>query len=200
MAKNIFILALVILLIILLLKYCGKGKDVPDSVTIDTTYVHHYHDTGYIPEPKTIYVPGTAPKALTKWDTLYVEGVTVVDTLAILKDYHSSVLYSDTLKNPYGHVIINDTINRNRIAGRGAIYSLMIPTITKTITKHEQPRRQVYAGGGVFGNAKDFLGGYQVQLNLKTKSNQMVGVGWLQRFQGGNYVSINYSRLIKLKK
>lgn len=200
MIKNIFILALVALVLFLLLKYCGKGKEVPDTVTIDTTYVHHYHDTGYVPLPSIVYLPGKAPEALEKWDTLYVEGVTVVDTMAILRDYHSIVTYSDTLKNEYGHITVNDTISRNRILARGVVTDMNIPTVTKTITKHEQPRNQVYAGGGVFGNGKDFLSGYQVQVNLKTKNNQMVGVGWLQRFQGGNYVSINYSRLIKLKK
>lgn len=200
MIKNIFILVLIALVLFLLFKLqCGKGNNVPDvSEKIDTTYDEAKGDTVYVPFPVKVIVPGKSPIPKEKWrfDTLY----TYADTAAILRDYNSVVIYSDTLKNNYGHVVIDDTIFQNRNVGRGSSFSLMIPTITKTITVHEKPKNQVYAGGGVFGNGKDFLSGYQVQLNLKTKNNQMAGIGFMQRFQGGNYVSINYSRVIKLKK
>ena len=199
-AKDIIILALVVALIILLLKYCGPGGTTVESVKIDTVFVEVKQDTIYIPDIDTVYRPGKAPKALEKWDTLYVEGFTEVDTATILRDYHSFYMYSDTLKNKYGYVLVKDTISRNKILGRGVITDLLIPEVTKTITLIKPPRNQVYYGGGLFGSQKDALQGYEVNLSLKHKTDQIVELAWMQTFNGQGYAGIRYKRLLKLKK
>lgn len=198
--KDVIILALLIVLVIFFLKYCGKGGTIVESVKYDTVWVQEKKDTQYIPFETVVYKPGKAPKALEKWDTLYIEGVTEVDTAAILQDYHSFHLYSDTLKNKYGYVLVNDTISRNKILGRGVTTDLKVPEVTKTITLVKPPRNQVYIGGGLFGNKQDALQGYEASLLFKTKTDQIVEVAWMQDFNGQGYAGIRYKRLIRLKK
>ncbi len=198
--KDVFILALIILLIIFFLKYCGKGGTIVESVKYDTVWVHEKKDTQYLPVETVVYRPGKVPPALEKWDTLYIEGITEVDTAAILQEFHSFRLYSDTLKNKYGYVLVQDTISRNKILGRGVKTDLLIPEVTKTITLVKPPRNQVYYGGGLFGSQKDALQGYELNLSFKTKTDQIVEAAWMQNFSGQGYVGIRYKRLIRLKK
>lgn len=198
--KDIIILGMLIVIIILLLKYCGKGGTIVESVKYDTLWVEVKADTQYVPEIVNHYLPGKAPKELEKWDTLYIEGYTEVDTQAILRDYHSFNLYSDTLKNKYGYVLVKDTISRNKILGRGVTTDLKIPEVTKTITLMKPPRNQVYIGGGLFGNKTDVLQGYEASLLFKTKKEQMIETAWMQDFNGQGYLSLRYKMLIRLKK
>src|SRR5688572_19912565 len=178
MIKNIFILALIITLIILLLKYCGRGKVLGPTVTIDTVYKEVKGDTSYVLVPYAVYKPGKNILKIVAGDTIYVEDTIHVDTAMILFDYNLHRVYNDTIRNDYGYVSVTDTIAKNRIVGRGTSTRLLIPEVTKTITIHEPQKNQVYAGGGVFGNKMDPLSGFKVNVDLKTKNDQIVGLGY----------------------
>jgi len=203
--KDILLIGLFIVIIILLLKKCGGGSGkVIESVKIDTVYKEVKGDSVFIPVVREQYIPGKVPKALEKWDTLYIEGFTEVDTLAILRDYHSFNLYGSVIdikddSTKYGTVTIDDTVTRNKIVGRGTKFSLRIPEVTKTITI-SQRRNQVYLGVGLWGNEKDFVGGYEVNLSLKTKQDRIIGVGYEQIFNGGHYYKIEYRHKLSFKK
>jgi hypothetical protein len=198
-AKNFAILILsVALVIVLLFKdwHCGGG--VKETIKYDTVWVEIKGDTQYIPTIVNHYLPGKVPKALEKWDTLYV--IEDIDTAAILQDYFSFNLYSDTLKNKYGYVLVNDTISKNKILGRGVKTDLLVPEVIKTITLTQSKRNQVYVGGAVLGNAKDFLSGVEGNIYLKTKNDKMVGMGYTNIFNNGGYLSLRYSLKLSFKK
>jgi len=196
--KNFLLIASFITIAILLyLQKCGRGGGTTETIKYDTVWVHEKKDTQYIPTIVNHYLPGKVPPALEKWDTLYV--IEDIDTAAILQDYFSFNLYSDTLKNKYGYVLVNDTISRNKILGRGVKTDLLVPEVTKTITLIEK-RNQVYFGGGIWGNTKDALSGVELNLSLKTKSNRIIGIGYQNLFDYGNFYKIEYRHLITLKK
>lgn len=201
MIKNTTILILFIAVVILLyLQKCSGNGDGIISIKTDTVWVHEKKDTQYIPQIVNHYLPGKASKPFEKWDTLYLTELKDVDTAAILQDYFSFNTYADTLKNKYGYVLVSDTITRNKIAGRGVETNLLVPEVTKTITLTQPKRNQVYAGFGLFGNSKDFAGGYELNLSLKTKQDRILGVGYDQFFNGGGYFKIEYRHKIIFKK
>lgn len=150
-----------ITLVIILSRSCDRCGKVIERVKIDTVYKTVKQDTAYIPIVRNVYLPGKAPKAFEKWDTLYIPGLTEVDTVAILQDYYSFNIYSDTLSNDYGFVLVNDTISRNKILGRGFRSEFLIPEITKTITitKLRKPKKWgigLQTGWGI--NNKPYIG------------------------------------------
>lgn len=161
--KNNFGITLfvIITLVIILSRACDKCRNTTTKIKIDTVYVQVKQDTSYIPVVKTVYLPGKAPKPFEKWDTLYIPELTEVDTLAILQDYYSFKMYSDTLKNKYGFVLVNDTISTNKIVGRGVKTQMTIPEITKTVTITHFKKNKKWAIGLQTGwgiNNKPYLG------------------------------------------
>jgi len=196
--KNFLLIASFITIAILLyLQKCGRGGGVIESIKIDTVWVSVKADTFYIPKIITHYPPGKVPPALEKWDTLYV--IEDIDTAAILQDYFSFNLYSDTLKNKYGYVLVNDTISRNKILGRGVKTDLLVPEVTKTITLIEK-RNQVYLGGELLGNIKESAAGFGLNVSLKTKQDRMVETGYVQLFNGIGYFKLGYKHKLSFKK
>lgn len=199
-SKNIFILALVVIIIFLLFKYCNGSRDtiVKETIKYDTTWVTLKGDTVYKPVVKNHYLPGEN-QIFEKWDTLYWVGE--VDTAEIINNYFSYNTYSDTVKNKYGKIIINDTLSRNQIQSRGVITDLKVPEVTKTIERTILDKRvQLYAEFGLLGNTKDLASGVDVGLSLKTKNDRMVGIGYETLFNGGNYWKLKYAHKISFKK
>ena len=70
----------------------------------------------------------------------------------LLKEHLVRTVYSDTLKlDSLGTIVIQDTVWLNKLYGkREYIKDYKIPFVTKTITKKEDPRRQMYIGGNAF--------------------------------------------------
>ena len=204
MNKNIIILILILgVVFLLLLRKCegGKGQTIT-KVEYDTVFVTQKKDTSYIPQPYAVYLRG---ERITNFDTLYLpEVVTDSTCLAyyeVLKDYFSRhYLYTDTVRNQYGYVAINDTITQNKIAGRGTSMNFTIPEITKTITLTQPKRNQVYIGANLLGNKSDVLKGYNVNLSLKTKQDRMIEVGYNKLFKSDHYYSIGLKWKISLTK
>lgn len=182
----------------MLLKYCNDGGRYIETVKVDTVWVKEKKDTAYVPQIVNHYLPGQVPPALVKWDTLYIENIELVDTAAILQEFFSFNLYSDTLRNKYGYVLVNDTISRNRILGRGVKTDLLIPEVTKTITITEKPRTELWLGAGMgFGNN---INSYELAASIKTKNNHMVGISWEQLSGYNNLFKLNYKRKISFRK
>lgn len=191
----------IVVIILLLLRGCGNKKEEkkPEpTIVYDTIYKEERIDTLFIPKPYAVYLPGNVPKPLEKWDTLYIPDE--VDTAAILEDYHSFYIYSDTIKNKYGYVVIDDTISRNKIYSRGATTRLQIPEVTRTITLVQPKRSALFIGAGVFGNQNDIAAGYNVNLSMKTKKDRMLEVGYNQFFGGKGYFTIGYKQKISFRK
>jgi hypothetical protein len=200
--KSLVIAALVIIAVILLfIRQCGNSPSTPEkTIEVDTVYVHEKADTIYVPKPYAVYLPGKAPKAFEKWDTLYIEGFTEVDTAAILKDYYSFYVYNDEVKHKYGRTFINDTVSQNKIIGRQVTHDLIVPVVTRTITLHQPKRSAVFIGANILGNEIDPLKGYNVNLSFKTKRDRFIEAGYNQLFGGEHYYSLGIKWKLSFRK
>jgi hypothetical protein len=88
-------------------------------------------------------------------------------------------MYRDSVQiDTFGYIKVVDTLQKNQMVGRSFIKDLKIPekTITITNTIYPDPKRQVYIGGGIFGNKDNIAGQVQAGLLLKNKKDQIFGV------------------------
>jgi hypothetical protein len=194
-----------VILVLLLFRACKQGCKVMfgpkpnDTIRIerDTVYAPVKKDTVYVPQPykKIQYVDRWNSTTLEKFDTV----INPVDTAAILADYNSTYLYSDTHSVKHGNVVISDTVTKNRIAGRGLKVDLTIPEVTNTITVREEPRGQLYLGLGGAGNKNMPLYG-GASLLYKTKRGFMVEGGVLYGNNGTWIYQGGMKFLLSLKK
>jgi hypothetical protein len=105
----------------------------------------------------------------------------IIDTVALLKDYYSKVLYKDTLVLPdsLGTVSVIDTISQNKILGRTFNANVKQRTIKETMIVKELPKTKVFYGleGGF--NKADFVSsvGAGVLINTKKDKIYQLGVG-----------------------
>ena len=192
--KTIIICGLI--LFIFSLRFCNK----PDGkiVTIDGKpyqVVKHTIDTVYTPVVQTVYKKG---KDIYKEVPVYVQLPGDVDTVQVVKDYYSKVIYKDTLKlkDSLGYVSVTDTIFNNSILGRvwdSHINKIMIND--KMIVK-ELPKNQFYLGSELGLNNQTVFTSFSPSLLLKTKKDRIfsvgIGLGPNQSIQcqGGVYIKL----------
>ena len=173
--------------IIILQRSCNNNMDIDDNkitvktdtvwkVTKDTVFkIVNAVKTEYISIDKEEYKPGESiDTCKTRFNNL-------------LKEHLVRTVYSDTLKlDSLGTVVIQDTVWLNKLYGkREYIKDYKIPFVTKTITKKEDPRRQMYIGGNSFIGGTGLLTPGLIYKDRKDRVYQAnVGLG----FDG----SINY--------
>tara|TARA_R110002020_G_scaffold289469_1_gene504941 strand:+ start:701 stop:1351 length:651 start_codon:yes stop_codon:yes gene_type:complete len=171
--KNIqTVLIVVLIVIIFLLREC-QGNKQPQPTPETIVKIETKYDT--IIKEVISYVPKWRTKIETVHDTIHDTVLLNIDTLAILEDYFSTYSYTDTIKEDSVEFILFDTITQNRIISRGATYTLLYPTTT--ITKESVlNKRELYIGFGLGGNRQQlsYLGS---ELMLRTKKQQIYGVG-----------------------
>ena len=134
--------------------------------------VKHEIDTFYETKTQTVYRKG---KDITHEVEVVKEIPANVDTASILKDYYAKVFYNDTfkLKDTLGYIVINDTISKNRIAGRKFNSSINVPTIKETLYLREL-NNNFFAGPSFQLGSSPSVGG---DVHLKTKKDMLFGVG-----------------------
>lgn len=174
--KNIAILALIIYI---LLQWFNPGGVMPGGRTIrieGKKYEVIKYDIDTLEVIKT--------KVVTKkGNDIYHEVIVekevqipaVIDTVALLKDYYSKVLYKDVLVLPdsLGTVALTDTISQNRILGRTFNANVRERTIREELIVKEPAKTQLYYGlNGVFNKA-DLVSAVGVGLILKTKKDKI---------------------------
>ena len=209
--RNIAIAALVIYI---LLQWFNPGGVMPGGRTIrieGKKYEIIKHDIDTVDIVKTKIVTK-------KGEDIYHETIVekeviipaIIDTLALLKDYYSKVLYKDTLILPdsLGIVALNDTISQNKILGRTFNASVKQRTIKETTIVKELPKTKIFygleggfnkadvvssVGAGVLINTKkDKI--YQLGLGVNNKTTDGTTGGFTPYIRGGVYWKI------KLKK
>ena len=159
MVKNrlVYLVIVALVAIILLQRSCdGIFDSVEEQTKIKTDTVYkHIHDT-ITKDVKVIhteYVPIDKPE--------YTSGEALDTCKArfqnLLKEHLTKRVYIDTLKlDSLGSIVVKDTVWINKLYGkRTYVKDYKIPYVTKTITtiQKEEPKRQLYAGGNLFGNA-----------------------------------------------
>jgi hypothetical protein len=177
--KNI---AIAVLIIFVLLEWFNPGGVMPGKKVFiaGKAYEVIKHDIDTIDIVKT--------KVVTKkGEDIYHETIVekeviipaVIDTMALLKDYYSKVLYKDTLILPdsLGIVALNDTISQNKILGRTFNASVKQRTIKETTIVKELPKTKVFYGleGGF--NKADFVSSVGAGVLINTKKDKIYQLG-----------------------
>ena len=208
--KNIAIVALIIFV---LLQWFNPGGILPGKKVFiaGKAYEVIKHDIDTVDIVKTKIVTK-------KGEDIYHETIVekeviipaIIDTLALLKDYYSKVLYKDVLVLPdsLGIVALNDTISQNKILGRTFNASVKQRTIKETTIVKELPKTKIFygleggfnkadvvssVGAGVLINTKkDKI--YQLGLGVDNRTTDGINGGFSPYIRGGVYWKI------KLKK
>jgi len=177
--KNI---AIAVLIIFVLLEWFNPGGVMPGKKVFiaGKAYEVIKHDIDTIDIVKT--------KVVTKkGEDIYHETIVekeviipaVIDTLALLKDYYSKVLYKDTLVLPdsLGIVALNDTISQNKILGRTFNASVKQRTIKETTIVKELPKTKIFYGleGGF--NKADVVSSVGAGVLINTKKDKIYQLG-----------------------
>lgn len=150
-------LVIIVLVVIIILQRSCSEKHVNDvSVKTDTVW-KHTNDTVY----KDVKI---VEKIFVKPENVnYYPGETIDTCKArfqnLLKEHLVRTVYSDTLKlDSLGTIVVRDTVWINKLYGkRSYTKNYKIPQVTKTITitKQEEPKRQLYVGLNAFANRND---------------------------------------------
>lgn len=187
----------------------GRGCGIHSVITktsIDTTVKKDSSTTRYVPIPykvdSIIYRYKIVPAALAKEMNEKEEpntSLTYVPQI-IEREDTSKAYYKDTLPLKRGFVVIDDTLQKNRIIGRRVFSSNTDTTITKTVTIIPPKKNILYFGISGMGNKNDLLFGAGADLSLKTKSDKIYSIG-TKYLKGGNwYFEGGIKFAIKLKK
>lgn len=192
--KTIIIVGLIIT--ILCLRFCNVKPD-GKIVTIDGKpyqVIKHTVDTLYVPTVQTVYKRG---KDIYRDIPIYVELPGRIDTVEVITDYYSKVVYKDTLKlkDSLGYVSITDTIFKNSILGRVWDSHINKITVNDRMIVKELPKNEIYLGGNLALSSKSFTS-IGPSLMLKTKKERVfsVGVGLgpnnTVQYSGGVYIKL----------
>lgn len=193
--KLIVIISLIIA--ILCLRYCGE-KPNPNIVRVDGKpyqVIKHTVDTMYVPTVKTVYKRG---KSIYKDKPIYVQLPGKIDTVTVLSNYYSKLVFKDTLKlgDSLGYVSVIDTIFNNYLTGR-----IWNSRVNKIVVKDfmvvkELPKNQIYLGGMINLNNNNGFTSIGPSVQLKTKKDRvfLIGAGLGRdnsiHYQGGVYFKI----------
>ena len=177
--KNIAIAALIIFV---LLQWFNPGGILPGKKVFIAgkayEVIKHEIDTVDIVKTKVVTKKG---------EDIYHETIVekeviipaVIDTMALLKDYYSKVLYKDTLILPdsLGTVSVIDTITQNKILGRTFNASVKQRTIKETMIVKELPKTKIFYGleGGF--NKADFVSSVGAGVLINTKKDKIYQLG-----------------------
>ena len=177
--KNIAIAALIIFV---LLQWFNPGGVMPGKKVFIAgkayEVIKHEIDTVDIVKTKIVTKKG---------EDIYHETIVekeviipaVIDTMALLKDYYSKVLYKDTLVLPdsLGIVALNDTISQNKILGRTFNASVKQRTIKETTIVKELPKTKIFYGleGGF--NKADVVSSVGAGVLINTKKDKIYQLG-----------------------
>jgi hypothetical protein len=205
--KHFFSIIIVILLLIIFLQRCedDRKKVSSNGNKKDTTVLiinHLYKDTT---RSKPVFVKGERDTLLEynvyylpskDYDSLYIQYTNLKEA------FLSKNIYRDSVQiDTFGYVKVIDTIQKNQSLGRSFIKDLKIPekTITITNTIYPEPKRQLYIGGGIFGNENNVVGQVQAGLLLKNKKDQIFGLSTGINANGQVQYGVSSYWKIKLK-
>jgi len=198
-----YLVITVLVVIILLQRSCDgifKPREEYTTIKTDTVY-KHIHDTitkdvkvihtEYVPIDKPEYTPGeTLDTCKARFQNL-------------LKEHLTKRVYVDTLKlDSLGSIVVKDTVWINKLYGkRTYVKDYKIPYVTKTITtiQKEEPKRQLYIGGNLFGNT-NALQAITPGLVYKDKKDRVYQANVGVNFDGSLTFGVGTYWKIKLNK
>lgn len=178
---------ILVLVIVIIMQRCNTGSVITPEPEIVTKTVT---DTQYVPVKDTVYLPAPTLVGKPEIDTTWRDTLRLKDSsydylfnryVELGNKYYSRHIYKQSFTiNTIGSATITDTVISNKITGRSFSYDLNYPVITTTITntikEPYKPRRQLYVGGGIWGNQSAVINGASVGLLYKDRKDRVFGV------------------------
>jgi hypothetical protein len=109
--------------------------------------------------PQKIEFPKLSIKRI--FDTLYIEGETVVDTVyvdTLVNRYYTTNYYSKKYNHKYGTITTFDTVSKNNLTGNSIKLDLSIPSVTNTVYQTKR-KASLYVGIDAFSDKQFNLNG-----------------------------------------
>jgi len=187
-----YIIIAVLVVIIFLQRSCSSVSttEEPTVVTKYDTVWKETHDTiiKKVIIDKIQYVP--------------FEKIIFANVEECMKEYNRKTTYKDTIAlDSLGTITVIDTVFQNSLKDRTIFKNYKIPLVTKTTTiiKQQDPKRQLYIGGNLFGD-KTTLQSITPGLIYKDRKDRVyqanVGVNFdgTLTFGVGTYWKINLNK------
>jgi hypothetical protein len=157
--------------------------------------IKHKVDTVYVRTTQTVYKKGDV---IYREKPIYVQLPPRIDTVEVIRDYYSKVIYKDTLKlkDSLGYITLTDTIFQNNISGREWVSHVNKITIKDVTIVKELPKNQIYLGGLLNLNNKTGFTSVGPSVLFKTKKDRVFSVGaglgtnMTVYYQGGIYIKL----------
>lgn len=182
---------------------CGTGGDTaktPDTVRVVDTLWQNHDRLIVKTVPVTKVLPGETkylPQIPADYESLKTEYT------ALRASHYSKKIYQDSIPvGKYGYIHVTDTVSQNTLGKRKTKEDFKIPVVkeTTTITKYEEPKRQVYIGGGVNMNQNLGLSAAKIGIMYKTKKDQLYGISSQVDMKGNTTFGIESYWKINLNK
>jgi hypothetical protein len=187
-----YIVIIILAIIIILMRSC-ESTIVPKEPVVITKY-----DTIW---KKTI---DTIIKKVTVDKIQYVpfEKIIFANVEECMKEYNRRTTYKDTIAlDSLGTITVIDTVFQNSLKERTIFKNYKIPLVTKTTTiiKQQDPKRQLYIGGNLFGDRRtlqSFTPGvlYKDRKDRVYQANVGVNFDGTLIFGVGTYWKINLNK------
>ena len=139
-----YIVIVALVIVIILMRSCN---DVTDTQTVYTKTDTVYKETR-----------DTITRRVRSTSVRYIKDTVFSSLDTCNSEYNRMTTYRDTIGiDSIGTVTIVDTVFRNSLKNRTIFKNYKIPLVTKTvtITKEQQPKRQLYVGGNLFGDERN---------------------------------------------
>lgn len=146
MNKISYIVIVALVVVIILMRSCGGEIQGKETVYTKTDTIYKVTNDTVIKKVKvtnTEYVP--------------VEKVIFANVEECRREYNRKTTYKDTIAlDSLGTITIVDTVFQNSLRERTIFKNYKIPLVTKTVTiiKEQEPKRQLYIGGNLFGGER----------------------------------------------
>lgn len=137
-------------------KKCGDQKPI---IKTDTVYIHE-QATFVDHAPIPYKVDNANVKVKWKFDTLYIEGETVRDTVQVdtlANRFYTTNYYQKKFEHRYGTITSYDTVSKNNLLGSSLKIDLSLPIVTKTVEKKVY-KAALYFGIDGYGNKQGLNG------------------------------------------
>lgn len=209
-----YLLHLVVVLasvVVILISTRGCGNSPKEK---DLTFVYDSIERvvkSKLPPPDTIHL--TETETVTRWlpgavirDTIEIAGEPYpvyseqpIDTAAIITHYLTqATTYSDTIRDSEIEAVIQDTIFRNTIAGRGFSYKILRPIQAIDKTDRFQLIASVQFGAGA--TYTNLFNGFYAggDIGLKFRSGTYFSLGYMAG--SSHFATIRAGQVIRLRK
>ena len=187
-----YIVIIILAIIIILMRSC-ESTVVPKEPIVITKY-----DTIWKKTIDTI----TKKVFVDKIEYVPFEKIIFANVEECMKEYNRKTTYKDTIAlDSLGTITVIDTVFQNSLKERTIFKNYKIPLVTKTITiiKQQDPKRQLYIGGNLFGD-KRTLQSITPGLIYKDKKDRVYQANVGVNFDGtlifgvGTYWKINLNK------